>query len=479
MPPPLPNPVHNNNGPSVAFLGGIANAIQAGFSGYNSGIFSGLASVLKTVMGSAKLGPSLQPSANGGAGPTAQDIFKSVAGVMTNAFNTGARAMESEFHRVFSSMRSAIYMIELNVASFVRLANPSVYIQFQRAVEDLYGVIGRALTPVLQSATAIIQKFADYINVFSENGDFAIVAVAGLAIAAGVGAGALVGLGAAIGVVSFAVDVLTGGTAAVFQALGALIGAMGGAAAAGGSLAVAFGFLTAPVEHIKHLMDLLMPSFVGMANMLGGALKSAMEFLVPVIELLARTFAMLAPYFRPIVDIMGKIFGGMFATILMTITSGVAAVVLAVSPFVIAMSAIARSISNMLPNVSSLAKAFGTMIGWITGILEAILGRAEENPLDRAPPAVRNAQAGTIAGDITRQQVLALQGGGVKDNPMQKATEELRAAIDEAREEIATLKEAIIKVAGEVKDTFMNALSVAANPLEAIRRLAVNQIVGK
>lgn len=471
----MPPPPNNRNPASPSGLGGfgaIAAALQNGFAGLNSGLLSGFGNVLNSVFKSA--------AAQSGT------MFQNVTNSFVNSAKVSAQSVESEFHRVFQTLRMGIFAVEANVASFVRLANPGVYVQFNRAVEDLYGVIGRALTPVLQNATVIVQKLADYMNALGPAGKFAIIAVAGMATAAGAGVGAFVGLGVAISAVSFIIDIATGGTAALFQVLGALVGALAGAGIAGGTLAAGFGFLVAPIDQLKKMLDAIMPAFSAIAEVVGGVLAEAMSIIVPLVRAASTMIASMVQAAMPVIKTAIELFvasiaavGAVIGTVLLAITAVIAL------PLVV-LASLVTVINQVISKIFDLSKAFSYVAAFLELFADAIGGGGGKVP-DKAPPAVRNVQAGTLAGAITRQQTLALQGGGSQENPLKAATDNLRTSIDAAKAEIIALVTAIRENINYVKGAASGAAGAAADATNRVAeglfgpfgRMMVRGIVGK
>lgn len=466
----MPPPPNNRNPASPSGLGGfgaIAAALQNGFAGLNSGLLSGFGNVLNSVFKSA--------AAQSGT------MFQTVTNSFVNSAKVSAQSVESEFHRVFQTLRMGIFAVEANVASFVRLANPGVYVQFNRAVEDLYGVIGRALTPVLQNATVIVQKLADYMNALGPAGKFAIVAVAGMATAAGAGVGAFVGLGVAISAVSFIIDIATGGTAALFQVLGALVGALAGAGIAGGTLAAGFGFLVAPIDQLKKMLDAIMPAFSAIAEVVGGVFADAMTTILPVIRIAAVAIASFVQSAMPLIKTAIELFMVAIAGVGAVIGTVLVAIIAVLALPLIAVAALVTTIKQMVSAVFDLAKAFSYVIAYFELFADAIGGGG--NAPDKAPPAVRNVQAGTLAGAITRQQTLALQGGGSQENPLKAAADNLRTSIDAAKVEIINLATTIRENIGKVQVAASGAADATGVVIDGLigpfGRMLVHGIAGK
>lgn len=92
------------------------------------------------------------------------DSVKAWAGGVTEAVGKGAGAMGGAMAAVGKgalAAAGAVMEIGSQLANFVRLASPAVFQQWANVMDDVTAIVGQALTPILQIATAIMRAFAD------------------------------------------------------------------------------------------------------------------------------------------------------------------------------------------------------------------------------------------------------------------------------------------------------------------------------
>src|SRR5262249_18960313 len=88
------------------------------------------------------------------------EAVKATGGFATSALTSLRRMAEGGadlLRRPLAGLDVAIGAINANITRFVALANPGAVIQFQRAVNDLYAVIGQAMLPALQAMTRFLR----------------------------------------------------------------------------------------------------------------------------------------------------------------------------------------------------------------------------------------------------------------------------------------------------------------------------------
>lgn len=171
---------------------------------------------------------------------------------------------------VFSALRAGLEAVKSQVVSFVEKANPAAVQKFTFAVDDLTGVIGRSLLPVLVNSTAIIQKLADYFHDLSPAAHALVAGLVAAAVGFTVVAVAVWGLNAAF-------STLTGGLSTILGALGALVAGM---------LVAASG-----TDELKDAMDLLLAPMSDIIDQVAEIATSLVSALAPLIELGLKTFA--------------------------------------------------------------------------------------------------------------------------------------------------------------------------------------------
>lgn len=331
----------------------------------------------------------------------------------SNALNGFATRSQATFQAIanvgnqaFSSLRSAIFSIEIGVASFVKMANPAAFLMFQRAVEDLYATIGRILTPVLLNVTAVIQKMADHLAASGPGAKVLVAVLGAMTVVVGGLIGALGGAVIAINLVSFALSVATGGISAIANAVGAIVGAAVGAGTAAGTLAIAFGVIATPIEKLRQLMDSLMPAISAVAEVIGNALVGVLTILTPIVRIIALSFASFTESFINGMKIVYEVF------------------------------------DRMVPILSKIGQAALYFVAGLELIADAMQSQVAGKAPPKAPPAVRQVTSGTIAASITKQQTMALQG--VSDNPQLTAINGLTKAINQAKSDLLKAKDDIV-----------------------------------
>lgn len=266
--------------------------LQQAFAGFGAAIrssvsdaISQLGSLVQSVTGSVKSFIALNQTAYAVA--TAMDkvggALKATAGAAVSLWNAGSQALSavngvamgmakfgSEAAKAGTALlrlpldilETAVSSIQMQVARFVKLANPAEFQRFQLAVDDLYASIGRALTPVLQAATDLFRSLGGALFGLNESGQRAIQALAA-------GTAAMLTFAAAAVALQ---TVLSGG---VLPVVFAVIGGMSGLIAAS---------------------DAFRPALQSIGKVVGGILESFGEALTQLL-----------PAAQPIIDLIGDI----------------------------------------------------------------------------------------------------------------------------------------------------------------------------
>lgn len=297
-------------------------------------------------MATARQGASILPSGT----------YTSDTAQIVRQVNLIAAASEG----VFSALKAGIAAIQTQVASFVEKANPAAVQRFKFAVDDLTGVIGRALTPVLVNMTAIIQKLADYLYALSP---------ASKAMIAGLTAAAVGFTVVAVGVwaLNAAFSTLTGGLSTILGAIGAF--------------AVGVVFATDSTDKISR-------TFSAMLAPLAGVFDVISEIVVSLIQV----GASFVEAFLPVIEVV--------ASLAQVVANGLLVAVQAA-----------------LVPIAKLAAIFRAVVEFALEVLGIQLGGLNGPP--KAPAAVRPAQVGGLNEFLNRQLVNALEKPGGKVDAIQ------------------------------------------------------------
>ncbi len=244
-------------------------------------------------VGGSRAGSSILPSGT----------YGSELAAVIRQFNAAAAAATG----VFSALRVGIAAAQAQVESFVAKADPAAVIKFKLAVDDLYGVIGRALLPVLNNFTTTIQKVADYMHALSPA---AKALIAGLT-AAAVGFTVVT---IAIWAANAAIAWMTGGLSAVLGAVAGMAAGMLFAMAGTEELKTALDAVMGPLSQVLDafgqlasvLAIALAPIAETLLGLLAGALRqvaSALQDAMPTLMRFAAWVRAIAEFFAAVVGI--------------------------------------------------------------------------------------------------------------------------------------------------------------------------------
>lgn len=290
-------------------------------------------------------------------GPAA-DAGKSLTGVASGFRTLALTAVQSVVG--MHLMRTAISALQSSVVQFVEKANPAAVIRFKLAVDDLNGVIGRILVPVLETATGLVRRMADHLYAFSPA---AKTLIAGL-----VGAG--VGLAVAIGVATVATVVWTAAvylfTNAATLGLSSIVQILGSVLSVSAGVTAGFALAVGTMDQFKTVMDTLMPLVGQTLDALASAILPLVQAVLPLVIAGVEVFGAMVEKLIPIIRVVAVVIGAL------------------AEGFLLVTEVILRSL----------------------GFLQGAKGP------DRAPSAVRHAQTGDIGGFINKQYQRSLEGGG-------------------------------------------------------------------
>lgn len=273
-----------------------------------------------------------------------------------------AEAAAAKFKRVLDTVKGTLQNISnvgsviftalsATIARTVQVADPARWNQFQLALRDLAGVVGKMLAPVLEKVTQLIRMFADWLNSLSAGTKKAIVGIVGVALATSVLlivipqlisqvvalTTAVVSLDIAAAGIPIAIGLVVTGIAALIQYGGSLKGVMDSLSEAFApvmgalnrlwavfqegfgvlqktfsvimeNLQPAFEMITPLIESIVNVTTSLMRIWVAWQRVVGGLANAFMPLvkaifqiaqqiqgaLLPIVELVADVFAELA-----------------------------------------------------------------------------------------------------------------------------------------------------------------------------------------
>jgi len=362
---------------------------------------------------------------------------------------------------LFGAMRAGIAAVQGQVASFVALANPAAFQKFKLAVDDLHGVIGRVLLPVLNNFTTVIQKIADYFHALSPAAKSMIAGLTAAAVSFTV-------VTVAVWAMNTAIGILTGGMS---TAIGAIV-----------SMAAGFIFAASGTDSIRKGMDSILGPLSQVLNMFGQLAGRLAEELAPMIETVFTAVAVglkvmldiLTP-FQPIIITIGKLFASL-ATV-------AAQVLIALSPLLIAMNnAMIEPLLSLLPMLEAFASVTQRLAVYIAALTEMFLewlgmGKKEQEIPGRAPPAVRQSQIGDMGSFISRQYVNSFNGGSPeqkRENIMKGMAEDVK----KARIEIEKVVKGIEVVANILTSPAKTAYDVGKKAVERGAGAAEGMIPG-
>jgi len=449
--------------------------------------------------------------------------FKSEAGglwgaMRAGATSVGAAALQASHAATraatapFQVMQSAISALQIHVASFVQKASPLALIQFQRAVDDLTAVIGRALLPVIEAATRAIRGVANAIFGLSPVGQKAVAVLASATVGIAVFTAAVVALE----------TVATGGLA---PAIGGVVAAMGG-------MSIVFG---EGGGFVKTLAD----TVGGALEMLGGVLQSLAASFAPVLAVIGElakaavtNFAYIGGViasFAPVVADLGKVFLDLTQAaapftqmLLLGFGEGLkftAAALKAVMPFFTGLSGVlaetgkalqpvleeltllgtdtlaslaaplrdltaafgevlTETLRAGLPVITAAAKAFRDMVLTLREVVATVmalfglelqkteLGLPEAGRKDSTGAAVRGASFGDSANVLREAMKNAFMSGTAAQ---QRPEVKTAAAVTEMAAGVKELKQQIETIAGYVEDIPTNLVATIVNAWDQIK----------
>lgn len=361
----------------------------------------------------------------------------------------------------FNALHRAIGAIQSQIVSLVQWANPAAVIRFKMAWEDLQGVLGRILLPVLNNVTLAVQKLADYLNAASgpAKGFAAILVTVGVVAAAVTGG--FIGMTGALIVLKLAMDVFTGGITAVIG----LIGAALGAAAAGGIGAIGMGLAVTPFEQLKGIIDQIGPPLLKIFEMIGsavmdfagGALPGLMNAIQAIVAAVNTVIGSL-PGAGNVFELIGQ-HVGTFVQFLATAFQFLATVAAVV---IDAFRSLGQILFGNVDILSSLSRGFEKTMAILKAISMVLSGEEGEGetgkPPPKAPPAIRQATSQNIQSFITKAYVSAFQVGAGEDGTKQfqfkslKTMEEINKSAKAIATDIREFLDRVQKTAEDVQD---------------------------
>lgn len=380
----------------------------------------------------------------------------------------------------FHSLQRSISAIQSQIVSFVQHANPAAVIRFKFAVEDLQAVFGRLLVPVLNNATLVVQRLADYLHAASGPAKGLTAVLITIGVVAAAVTGGFMGMTGSLIILKLAMDVFTGGITAV----AGLIGAALGAAAAGGIGAVGMGLAVTPFEQLKGIIDQIGPPILKIFEMVGNAVMQfaggALPGMINAIQAIVaavNTVINSLPGAGNVFEVIGLQVGSM----VQFVATGFQLIATAASVVIDAFRTLGGILFGNVDILSSLSRGFERTMAILKAISMVLSGEEGEGetgkPPPKAPPAVRQATSQNIQSFITKAYVSAFQVGAGEDGTkayQNKSLETLKNIHTEATKiatDIRDFLDRAKKTAEDVKDTVSSvgntAGIVAAAPFNA------------
>lgn len=242
------------------------------------------------------------PGSGADRGMLTKDAYKSDIATLVRGFNTAISAATG----VFGTLKAGIASVESQVVSFVAKSNPAEVIKFKHAVDDLYGVIGRALLPVLNNMTTTIQKVADY---------FYALSPASKALVAGLTAAAIGFTVVTVGVwaLNAAFATLTGGLSAVLGAAGAMVAGILFATSGTEELKTALDAVMGPLSQVldafSQLAVVLATALAPIAETLLGLFAAVLREIASALQSALPMMLRFAAWVRAIAEFLAEVIG--------------------------------------------------------------------------------------------------------------------------------------------------------------------------
>lgn len=316
----------------------------------------------------------------------------------------------------FEQLNRAISAVQSQIVSLVSYANPAAVMRFQMAWEDLQGVLGRILMPILNSVTLIVQELANYINAASGPAKGLILVLGGVGVATATVVGLFAGLTAAMVVFQVVTAAATGGLSAIAGAIGGILGAVTAGGAVGAGLALALSPLKKLQEIIEKIgnvatrafdqlgtaifpvLEAMVDGFMNALGPLSNAFTAIVAAMGPVISIIGSVVSNITNWFvlaiqvfagqltalKPILDLVAGVIGGLAAAFSMftqfaspiiagLFRFGAAIGQLILSPFT-ALMGVFQAFSPVIRSIQSLFGAVGNAIGSVLGALGNAIG---------------------------------------------------------------------------------------------------------
>lgn len=236
----------------------------------------------------------------------------------------GLSAVSQVAHLALDGFSTAVQAVAGQIGGLVKLANPGVLDQFQRAFAAFQAQLGETFAPLLQGLGQLVQTVANALAGLTPQGRGFIVflagAAAGLGVAITVGgifltvlgavAGAMVAGAAAGEALGVALDFASAGAASIGQLIGAALGGIGatglvaGAGAGAGGL-TALAVAGGTIEQFQQAIGPFLETLVGAFNEAGATVLPQLgDALQRVTPSLNELFVVLAQYLPPLADVL-------------------------------------------------------------------------------------------------------------------------------------------------------------------------------
>jgi len=436
------------SGGLIAALGNVSGQVTTWASGLMSSVksFLGTNQIAYAVIGAVdKVGAAFGETGKAAlsAGNAVYQFARAsheIVGAMAQAA-AGVAQMGANLLRLpFNVLDTAVSAIQMNIARFVKLAQPGAFMQFERAMDDMYATIGHILVPVLQVATQFLRSMGSALFGLTGDGQKAVqmlaagaagmlaFAAAATAVATVMSGGLLPLLSAVAGGLS-AMLVVSGDFRGIFDSLGQVVG----------------GVINAIGSAITVLMPIAQP-FLDLLGEVGNLLAWTITEYANAFQSMAPELAALSAAFSEVKNAV------------MQIVKAVQGAQTAV--FITAIKLVAEGLALAAPYVAAFAKIIGNFVAdvirWtaeLFGINMPGMAAPKSDLKDPTGAAARSVSTGDPNDALRKAREAAFQlGTGPKpDERTADNTAAIKSAMTEAQKKIDDIVKAVQNFPKDVK----------------------------
>lgn len=458
------------SGGLIAALGNVSGQVTTWASGLMSSVksFLGTNQVAYAIMGAVdKVGAAFGETGNAAlsAGNAVYQFAKAsnqIVGALAQAA-AGAAQMGANLLRLpFNVLDTAVSAIQMNIARFVKLAQPGALMQFERAMDDMYATIGHILVPVLQVATQFLRSMGSALFGLTGDGQKAVQMLAA-------GATGMLAFAAAATAVA---TVMSGGLLPVLSAVAGGLASM---------LVVSGDF--------KGVFDSLGQVVGGVINAIGSAVSALMPIAQPFLDLLgdvgnllawtiteyANAFQSMAPELAALSAAFSEV-----KNAVMNIVKAVQGAQTAI--FITAIKLVAEGLALAAPYVAAFAKIIGNFVAdvirWtaeLFGINMPGMVAAKGDLKDNTGAAARSVSTGDPNDALRKAREAAFQLG-TGPNAAEKTADNtagIKNAMTQTQAKIDQIVTAVEQFPTQVKDYISQGVDRLINGLSDALKSAV------